>query len=209
MQQQVIEGFATLIEIRDTLTGQHVKRTSTYVGIISDIIIEKKLFKDEIDIEKAKILSKAAPLHDIGKIVIPDSILCKPEKLTDDEFNIIKKHTIAGCDIIEQCLRGIESELYMEVAKEMAKCHHEKWNGTGYPLGLKERDIPLSARIMAVADVFDALISKRIYKEPMSYEEAFNIIEKSKGTHFDPYIADIFLGIKEKIIEVTDKMGIL
>lgn len=209
MQQQVIEGFANLIENRDTLTGQHVKRTSTYVGIISDIIIEKKLFEDEINIEKAEILSKAAPLHDIGKIVIPDSILCKPGKLTDDEFEIIKKHTNAGCDIIEQCLRGIESELYMDVAKEMAKCHHEKWNGTGYPLGLKEKEIPLSARIMAVADVFDALISKRIYKEPMSYEEAFNIIEKSKGTHFDPYIVDIFLGIKEKIIDVTDKMGIL
>lgn len=195
MQNKLIVSFADLIESRDDSTGQHVKRTSAYVNIILDKV------KDDMNIsdDEAHNISRAAPLHDIGKIRIPDAILCKPGKLTDEEFEIIKSHTVEGEKLLEKTMSELEKRDYMCTAKNMALYHHEKWNGTGYPKGLKEEEIPLSARIMAVADVFDALTSERCYKKPISVDEAFEILEKSRGSHFQPLLVDRFIDCREQI----------
>ena len=148
---------------------------------------------------------KAAPLHDIGKIKISDVVLNKPGKLTPEEFEVIKTHVESGGEIIEKTLTDIESDSYLKVAREMALYHHEKWNGTGYPYHLSGEDIPLCARIMAVVDVFDALTSKRVYKDAFPVEKAFRILEESSGSHFDPKIVGTFLAHKEEVTQVLLK----
>lgn len=148
---------------------------------------------------------KAAPLHDIGKIKISDVVLNKPGKLTPEEFEVIKTHAESGGEIIEKTLTDIESDSYLKVAREMALYHHEKWNGTGYPYHLSGEDIPLCARIMAVVDVFDALTSKRVYKDAFPVEKAFRILEESSGSHFDPKIVGTFLAHKEEVTQVLLK----
>ncbi len=154
-----------------------------------------------------ELLSKAAPMHDIGKISVPDSILQKPGKLTGDEFESIKSHAAEGGRIIRDVMSGIEEKDYIDIAADVASCHHEKWDGTGYPLGLSGGGIPLCARIMAIADVFDALISKRCYKESMPLDEAFGIIGESAGTHFDPTLAELFLGLRNDIESYLKNMA--
>lgn len=205
IQQKVISGFANIIENRDDFTGQHVKRTSAYVRVIAQELKDRGMFSNILDDEGHYLenMCKAAPLHDIGKIVISDTILCKPGRLTDEEFEIMKTHTVTGEKILEDTLKGIEKESYLNLAKDVAMYHHEKWNGSGYPAGLSGEAIPLCARVMAIADVFDALISKRCYKEAMSYDQAFQIMEESVGTHFDPQIGRIFLEIRSKIEEIS------
>ena len=148
---------------------------------------------------------KAAPLHDIGKIKIADSILNKPGRLTPEEFDVIKTHTIEGAKIIEQTLRNIENNDYIETAEQMALYHHEKWNGTGYPMGLAGEQIPLCARIMAVVDVFDALTSKRVYKDAFSVDKAIDILKESSGSHFEPELVDEFIKIRSKIEKVFEE----
>ena len=155
--------------------------------------------------EYRQLMYKAAPLHDIGKIKISDSILNKPGRLTPEEFDVIKTHTIEGVKIIEQTLRNIENNDYIETAEQMALYHHEKWNGTGYPMGLAGEQIPLCARIMAVVDVFDALTSKRVYKDAFSVDKAIDILKESSGSHFEPELVDEFIKIRSKIEKVFEE----
>ena len=149
----------------------------------------------------------AAPLHDVGKIHIPDSILISPNKLTDEEFEIMKTHTTYGAQIMQYAIdkMGVEDTGYLEEAKNVAHFHHERWNGQGYPTGIKGEEIPLSARIMAVADVFDAIHSRRSYKEPVPFDETMKIIEESSGTQFDPLIVEAFVGAKEEVKRIADE----
>lgn len=182
IQEQTIYGMANLIESRDSDTGEHAKRTSLYV----------------------ELLKKAAPMHDIGKIAVSDSILKKPGKLTEEEFKKIQNHTIAGEKIIREVLSGIESEDYVKIAADIAVSHHERWDGNGYPYKLKGEEIPLEARIMAIADVFDALVSPRCYKDPFSTDEAFEIILLSRGTHFDPVLTDLFISKKDEVVKIFE-----
>ena len=203
LQENTIIGMANLIESRDQDTGQHVKRTSRYVELLARAAQRTGYCTDILTDDYVELLVKAAPMHDIGKIVVSDVILRKPGRLTKEEFDTIKEHTSAGGRIVVEVLSGIEEKEYVDIAVQIAEGHHEKWDGSGYPKGLGESDIPICARIMAVADVFDALISKRCYKEAMSVDTAFSIIEESGGSHFDPELARIFVSIRSEIQAVS------
>jgi response regulator RpfG family c-di-GMP phosphodiesterase len=203
IQNNTIIGMANLIENRDGDTGGHVKRTSSYVGMLARAAQNKGYCADVLTDDYIEMLTKAAPMHDIGKIAIPDSILKKPGRLTPQEFECIKTHAAEGGRIVEEVLDGIEEKEYVEIAKEVASGHHEKWDGSGYPLGLKADNIPISARIMAIADVFDALVSKRCYKEAMTYTQAFEEIKRCAGTHFDPVLAALFVEIQDEVKTAT------
>ncbi len=203
MQHQIIISFSNIIEARDGNTGKHVKRTSEYVealvkelartGAYSDILTERYMHDTII----------SAPLHDIGKITVPDAILLKPGKLTDEEFNAIKNHTVNGKKIIEESMSDIEDEEFLKIAKSVALYHHECWDGSGYPYGVIGSEIPLCARIMTIADFFDALAAKRVYKAAMPTEKVFDIIKEQRGKKFDPVVADAFLNIKDEINEIA------
>ncbi len=199
MEQEIIITMANLIESRDGTTGEHVKRTSAYVRILVKKMREKKMYPEIVTSIFAEYVTKAAPMHDIGKITISDRILQKPGNLTDEEFRIMQNHTVEGGRLIRENMMRIAEKRFVEVAYEMAKFHHEKWNGGGYPSGLKGEEIPLSARIMAVADTFDALVSKRQYKEAIPFEEALAIMEGARGVHFQPEILDTFLDCEEEL----------
>ena len=205
LQNGLILVLADLVESRDKCTGDHIKKTAEYVRIIMEQLIEDNVYVNELTDSFVEDVVRSAPLHDIGKIQVPDAILNKPGRLSPDEFEIIKTHTTAGRDIISSAIDMVSEEEsgYLYEARNLAYCHHEKWNGSGYPQGLVGENIPLSARIMAVADVFDALISKRSYKEPMPFEEAIGIIKDSSGTHFDPKIVDSFIKAEDKIRRVA------
>ena len=199
MQNGLIYILADLVESRDKCTGDHVRNTAAYVKLILDLLQENGLYADEIDEEFVKDVYNSAPLHDVGKIKVPDAILNKPGKLDDDEFAEMKKHTTAGKEIIESAMELVGESGYLSEALDLATYHHEKWNGTGYPKGLKGEEIPLCARIMAVSDVFDALMSKRSYKKPFTFEQAMNIIKEGSGSHFDPVIADLFVENSDRV----------
>lgn len=204
LQENTIIGMATLIENRDHDTGEHVMRTSKYVKLLTHAAQRAGYYSDILTQEYAELLIKAAPMHDIGKIAISDLILQKPDQLTKEEFETMKSHTTLGGRIIVEAMGSIEEKEYIDIASQVAEGHHEKWDGSGYPKGLKGAEIPIGARIMAVADVFDALISKRCYKESMSIDEAFDIISKSAGSHFDPELTRLFCSIKNEVIEVLN-----
>ncbi|MBP5695681.1 MAG: HD domain-containing protein [Treponema sp.] len=193
MQEGIIMDFANMVECRDQNTGDHIKRTSLYVKTIVDEMMKKKIYRDELTPTLAHNMVKAAPLHDIGKIKISDSILNKPGKLTEEEFEIMKTHTTEGMKILSETLLSTSGSGYLKESIDMAWCHHEWWNGKGYPRGLKGEEIPLSARVMAVADVFDALLSKRSYKEAYSFDKAVSILKNESGSHFDPLVVAAFL----------------
>lgn len=199
IQNGMIISMANLIENRDGETGEHVKRTSAYVGMIARAAKEKGIYSDILTEEYIERLVKMAPLHDVGKIVVPDHILMKPGKLTAEEFEEIKKHVPEGGRVIRECFASLDDEEYIRMACDIATYHHEKWDGSGYAAHLSGEDIPLSARVMAIADVFDALVSKRRYKDAFSLEEAFSIIKESSGSHFDPKLAEVFLSIRGQI----------
>ncbi|WP_207646550.1 HD-GYP domain-containing protein [[Clostridium] polysaccharolyticum] len=199
MQQQMIYSFANLIESRDNVTGQHVKRTSAYVRLIAEELKYNGFYADELNDTALEYICLAAPIHDIGKLKIPDSILQKPGILTDLEYDYIKNHTVRGEEIIERTMTNLEDDDFVHYAKNVARYHHEHWDGTGYPEGLSGRNIPLCARIMAVADVFDALVTKRSYKESFSLEDAFKQLEKGSGTQFEPLIVELFVNQKEVV----------
>ncbi len=205
MQTHMISGLANLIENRDLETGEHITRTSYYVKKLAELCVKEGIYKDELTDDYIHLIYTLSPMHDIGKIMVSDLILRKPGKLTEDEFEEMKKHAAVGGDIVKEVLNGVATEEYIKVGTNIAKYHHEKWNGMGYPDGLKGNEIPLSARIMAIADVFDALISKRCYKEAYSYEKAFSIIEESAGTHFDPNLVKIFLKYKDEFKNINSK----
>ena len=199
MQTHVISGLANLIENRDTETGEHISRTSRYVKLIAERCREEGVYADAIDDRFIELLTMLAPLHDIGKIVVSDNILRKPGKLTEEEYEQMKKHAAVGGTVVREVLNGVTDEDYLSFASDIAMYHHERWDGAGYPQGLKGEDIPLCARIMAVADVFDALISKRCYKEPIPMDEALQIMEEKAGNHFDPKLIEVFLRHKDEL----------
>lgn len=203
--QDMIYGFATLVESRDENTGGHIKRTSIYAEMLAEELGKTERYKDIIDDEFIGCIAMVAPLHDIGKISIPDNILCKPGRLTPSEFAIMKTHAEKGGQMVRDTFSHIADERYKTMAYEVARYHHEKWNGKGYPEGLSWEEIPLPARIMAVADVFDAVSEKRCYRDAMPIEECFRIIENGMGTDFDPDAAAAFLRIRDKITEERNK----
>ncbi len=200
MQSHVIEDLAALIETRDQSTGEHVIRTKTYVGMIARALRARGRFPDRLTDGDIEEMRNAAPLHDVGKISVSDTILLKPGKLTAEEFEEMKKHAPRGGKVIRYIFRNLEDPAFLKMAEEIAVNHHEWWNGRGYPAGRKEEEIPLSARIMAAADVYDALVSPRVYKEPISPEEALDIIESESGTHFDPEVVLAMKSIRPQLI---------
>ena len=208
IQDSVIIGMANLIESRDGSTGKHVKNTQTYVGMIANELLARGLYTEELTPSYIEDLCKAAPLHDVGKIKIPDAILQKPGKLTPDEFETMKLHTTHSRKIIQTIIGDLEDEHYVRLVEDIALYHHERWDGTGYPTGLTETNIPLSARIMAVADVFDALYEERCYKPPVRpIERIMQIMSEGRGTQFDPVILDVFMDMLpqlKEMLHITD-----
>ncbi len=199
IQNKTIMGIADLVESRSGETGQHVKRTSHLVNMILMQAKKKGKWTEILTDEYIDYVTRAAPMHDLGKIVIPDAILNKPGKFTPEEFEIMKTHASAGGKIVYDIIGGVAEKNYVDIASDIASYHHEKWNGKGYPNGKAGEEIPLCARIMAVADVFDALVSERCYKKPMSYDDAFALIERESGEHFDPDVVELFMGLKDEI----------
>jgi putative two-component system response regulator len=191
-------AMASLAETRDADTGNHIRRTQRYVRALAWKLCTHPQFAAALTPHDIGLLYKSAPLHDIGKVGIPDRILLKPGKLTSEEFEVMKTHTTLGRDAILNAEKelGVQVE-FLTVAKEIAYSHQEKWDGSGYPLGLSGTQIPISARLMAVADVYDALISRRVYKEPMPHALAVEIIAQTRGKHFDPNVVDAFLEIQD------------
>ena len=204
MQSGMITFMAEVVENRDDNTGGHIKRTAKYVEVIAKELKKKGLYSDILTDSYVNDMIISAPLHDIGKIHIPDAVLNKPGKLTDEEFDIMKTHTTAGEELLTHAKSELGESAYLNMAVEMAAYHHEKWNGKGYPYGKSEDEIPLCARIMAVADVFDALTSKRCYKSAMPLEKAYAIIKEGSGTHFDPAVVDAFFAATEEIEKMID-----
>ena len=206
LQNGLILVLADMVESRDTCTGQHVRKTAAYSEIIMRELMREGVYADTLTEEYISDVINSAPLHDIGKIKVSDLILNKPGRLTDEEFAVMKTHTIEGAHVIEHAMKMVSEEdsPYLKEADNLAMYHHEKWNGSGYPVGLKGEEIPLSARIMAVADVFDALVSKRSYKDGLSYEKAMEIIEAGSGSHFDPAIVHAFAEAGDKVREVMN-----
>jgi HD-GYP domain-containing protein (c-di-GMP phosphodiesterase class II) len=198
-----IHSLASLAETRDNETGQHIIRTQHYVRILAEELKEHPDFRSFLDATTIDLLYKSAPLHDIGKVGIPDRILLKPGRLTEDEFEIMKQHAVYGRDALLSAVEQLGENSFLHLAREIAHTHHEKWDGSGYPQGLQGTDIPISGRLMALADVYDALISKRIYKEAFSHEKAFDIITEGRGSHFDPNVVDAFLNCEELFKEIA------
>ena len=205
MQSGLILVLADMVESRDECTGDHVRKTAAYCGVILEGLRELGYYTDEINDEYISDVINAAPLHDIGKIAVPDSILNSRKKFTEEEYKIMKNHTIAGRDIIENAMRNVPDSGYLARARNLAEFHHEKWDGSGYPHGLKGEAIPLSARVMAIADVFDALVSNRSYKKPFSFEEAENIIKEGSGKHFDPKAVEAFVHMIDSVRNVYEE----
>ncbi len=210
IQDASLHALASLAETRDTDTGNHLNRTQSYVALLVDALGRQPECAEQLTVEKAKLVVRAAPLHDIGKVGIPDHILNKPGKLTPEEFAIIQTHSRIGGEAIDVAIaRVVEADhsplagdrtglSFLVVAGMIARWHHERWDGKGYPDGLVGATIPLPARIMAVADVYDALITKRVYKPAMTHAKAVEIIRSERGTHFDPLLVDVFLALHER-----------
>jgi len=204
VQDVTILAMATLAETRDNETGNHIRRTQNYVRALAIKLRDHPRFSEFLTTENIELLYKSAPLHDIGKVGIPDSVLLKPDRLTDEEFEIMKSHTTMGRDAIAVAEEKLDvSHSFLRFAREIAHYHQEKWDGTGYPEGLSGDEIPLPARLMAVADVYDALISRRIYKPPLSHDEATEIIKDGRESHFDPDVVDAFLDISDECQDIA------
>ncbi|WP_220325074.1 GAF and HD-GYP domain-containing protein [Rhizobium wenxiniae] len=199
----MILAMASLAETRDHETGDHIRRTQHYVRVLAEALNRREPETNGLDEEFVDLLYKSAPLHDIGKVGIPDRILQKPGRLDRAEYDIMKTHADLGRTAIATAERYIgSSNPFLSLAKEIAHCHHEKWDGTGYPRGLKGEDIPLAGRIMAVADVYDALVSERVYKPAMSHNEAVSIITEESGKHFDPAVVAAFGDVAPQFAEI-------
>ena len=206
MQNGLIMVLADMVESRDQNTGEHVRKTAAYTRIIMTQLKKEGIYVDQLTDEFMDDVENSAPLHDVGKIQVPDAILNKPGKLTDEEFEIMKTHTTAGAQIIDQAISMVSegNTRYLQEAKNLAQYHHEKWNGRGYPCGLSGEDIPLSARVMAVADVFDALVSRRSYKDGFPFEKAMDIIREGSGNHFDPNVVKAFIDAGDEVHRVMN-----
>jgi Response regulator containing a CheY-like receiver domain and an HD-GYP domain len=206
LQEVAIAAMASLAETRDNETGGHIRRTQYYLNELAQYLRQQVGGEKQLSPENIDLMVKSAPLHDIGKVGIPDHILLKPGPLTTDEFSVMKTHTTLGRDALSRAefMQG-QPETFLHLAKEIAYSHHEKWNGGGYPEGLAGEAIPISGRLMAVADVYDALISKRVYKDPVPHETAVEIIRKEAGAHFDPRIVAAFMCVEKHFLDIRQK----
>ncbi len=197
IQEKVVLGLANMVENRDNNTGGHVKRTSDVIRYIVEEAKKQGIF--HIDDEMVSDIIRAAPMHDLGKITIENSILCKPGRLTPEEYEIMKTHSVKSAEFVDIILKGVEEEHFVKVAENVAKYHHERWDGRGYPEGLVGEMIPLEARLMSIADVYDALVSERCYKQPFNFEEAAQIMIDGMGSQFDPNMLAVFLGCRKEL----------
>ena len=193
-----ILGLAKLAEYRDEGTGAHLERIREYAKLLAEALAKNPKYAGHITPEYVDDIYQSSILHDIGKVGIPDAVLLKPAKLSDEEFDVIKRHTTLGGDAINAIEAKIEGKSFLALGKEIAYNHHEKWDGSGYPRGLSRDDIPLSARIIALADVYDALTTRRLYKEAFSHKRSRQMIVELKGTHFDPQVVDVFLALEDE-----------
>ena len=207
IQEIIITRLANLIESRDAETGGHVARTSAYCKLLAEQARAEGIYQETINQKFIDDIYTLAPIHDVGKILVSDKILRKPARLTPDEFEEMKKHAALGGDVAKHILHDIGDEHYLEFAYDIATYHHERWEGGGYPKGIKGEEIPLSARIMAIADVFDALVSKRCYKEAMPVDKAFDVIKSESGTHFDPKLVELFIKNKEMYASINASLS--
>ena len=203
--ESTLEVLATIIEYRNLESGAHIRRTTLLSQVLIDGMLKSESFKAQLAELSIPSLVKASALHDIGKIAIPDGVLLKPGKLTNEEFNIIKTHTTIGSHVIDSIALNLpDNDQYLKYAKDICHYHHERWDGHGYPVGLCAEEIPLAARIISVVDVYDALVSPRCYKEPLSHEVSMNIIMEGKGTQFDPNIVDILPDVADAFKQVEE-----
>ena len=205
LQNKILGTVAELVESRDDVTGTHIQGTTRCLAYLLQAMRDNNEYKDEISQWDTDLIVQSAQLHDVGKISIKDSILQKPGKLTDEEFEQMKGHVEAGVRIIDQIAGDDEESEFLNYAKLLAGYHHEKWNGKGYPYGLAGEDIPLLGRLMAIADVYDALTSKRQYKEAFSHEKAIAIMTKEAGSHFDPKLIEVFLSIADRLRQMAER----
>ncbi len=206
-QQATIESMAALAEYRDPETGEHINRVKGYVELLSNKLSTHTLFADQLPLSTVNLFIRSAPLHDIGKVGVPDEILLKAGALTDEEFTEMKRHAEYGAQVILSVQKKVGAMPFLDVAREMACFHHEKWDGTGYPTGLAGKKIPLSARVMGLADVYDALISRRVYKPPFAHSKAVEIILQESGKSFDPDIVEVFSLCTEEFREIALKFA--
>ena len=205
-QDVTILAMTSLAETRDSDTGNHIRRTQHYVKALAEALTAHPRFADKLNAQVINVLFKSAPLHDIGKVGIPDRILLKPSSLSVEEFDIMKTHTTLGFEAIEQAEKTLGTQVpFLQMAKEIALSHQEKWDGSGYPQGLKGDAIPMSARLMAVADVYDALISQRVYKPALPHDRAVQIVFQGRGSHFDPDMVDAFIGIQDEFNDIAQR----
>lgn len=204
LQQATIDALVRMAESREKSTGDHVERTASLCELLTELIRENGLHKDEVDQDYVSKMCLVSPLHDIGKVGIPDEILLKPGKLTEDEFEIMKTHVDIGLKALTGLHDVLPEDDVLNMGMEVIKYHHERWDGTGYPHGLKETDIPLPGRIMALVDVYEALRSERVYKKAYSHECSCKIIFNDKGSHFDPQLVDLFIDRHEDFAAVYD-----
>lgn len=202
-----IFAMARLAESRDPETGAHLERVRAYCRALAEEMRREQVYKDEVDAEFVQLIYQTSPLHDIGKIGIPDSILLKPDHLSDSEYQIMKSHTQIGFETLDDAARQFPTAKFLSMARDIAISHHERWDGTGYPRGLKGEAIPLCGRVIAVADVYDALVSKRVYKAALPHETARDIILKGAGTHFDPTITAVFAKVDHKFREIRERFA--
>ena len=205
IKDMMVLGMSAMVESRDNSTGGHIRRTSMVVSVFSKKLMSSN--KLGLSDEFLEMVERAAPMHDLGKIAVKDAILQKNGRFTDEEYAEMKKHSAEGAKIVRDILEGVEDKDFVEIAENIAHYHHEKWNGRGYPNGLSGEEIPIEARIMALADVFDALVSKRCYKEAFDYDKAFEIIENDIGEHFDPTLAPIFLECRTELEALYDELN--
>jgi putative two-component system response regulator len=202
-KEVTIEAMATLAEWRDPETGAHIKRTQRYVRALADYMAANPKYAPELDANTVELLYLSAPLHDVGKVSIPDSILLKPDRLTDDEFTEMKRHTVRGRDALAAAERKLGGNSFLRLAREIAYGHHERWDGKGYPQGIGGESIPLPARLMALADVYDALTSRRVYKPALPHEEVARMILEGRGGQFAPDVVDAFLELQDEFLKIA------
>lgn len=208
MQDIIFLALANLAETRDNETGNHILRTQGYIAVLCDELAKLPKYAQQLNSSEIAKIVKSAPLHDIGKVGIPDQILLKPGKLTEDEWIIMRTHASLGAEAICRAIGENTSpniKKFLQIAIDIAGCHHEKWDGSGYPNALKGEEIPLSARLMALADVFDALMSRRVYKSAFSWDETCDIIIKDKAKHFDPELVDAFITRKQEFLGIANR----
>ena len=206
LQNAVLATVADLVEFRDNLTGGHILRTQLYMKSLVEELIRRKIYNDEISTWDMAFFLPSVPLHDVGKIAITDLILNKPGPLTAEEFEIMKTHVTVGVDTLEKIMQNTVKHAFLRHTLYIAGTHHEKWDGTGYPVGLRGQDIPLEGRLMAIADVYDPLISERPYKKAFPPEKASKIILDGAGTHFDPVLVDVFLGLEDEFARIVEEV---